>query len=377
MIESREGAGFADAHLHLLAFARTCVERDLGPATCPTVEHVLEALVSVISDGPRASGWVVARGFDDALVAERRLPTRRELDRVCPDVPLRIRHRTGHASLLNSAACRRIDLNLHRIEPDANGDPVLVLEAERAVDAFSGRPPRAELVAGLALAEAHLRRAGIDRVWDATPRTLAARAEFEGLLAEARFSILARTMAAPEERRAEPLDEREVVKILPHDPAAVEPSVALARRRGASVAIHATTAIEVDAATAALQRHAGEAFRDRVEHCTLLSAEQARRIAALGATIVFNPGWLDSRRTKYAEQLRPAEQRALIPMRTALDAGCRIAFGSDAPVDIPNPRRWLTNATTRPDGEAISVEEAWAAATGGGLWDDPSVRTAA
>src|SRR6266404_3325847 len=97
----------SDAHLHLLGFARTFTTPDLGPTACPSIPAFLDAL-RALRNTVRPTGWIVLRGFDDALVRERRLPTRDELDGAVGDVPLRVRHRTGHASVLNSAAFSRL-----------------------------------------------------------------------------------------------------------------------------------------------------------------------------------------------------------------------------------------------------------------------------
>src|SRR5258706_10093209 len=85
-------APLSDAHIHLLGFARTFMTPDLGPSGAPSISALLETL-QAMKRTVRSSGWIVVRGFDDALVRERRLPTRHELDRAVGDVPLRLRHR--------------------------------------------------------------------------------------------------------------------------------------------------------------------------------------------------------------------------------------------------------------------------------------------
>lgn len=147
-----------------------------------------------------------------------------------------------------------------------------------------------------------------------------------------------------------------------------------AHRLGACVAIHATSESEVEAAIGAIERHRSDYIVDRIEHATLLSAEQAERIAAARAVIVTHPGWLVTRSVKYAEQLRPEQRSRLIPLRTAIDRGCRIAFGSDAPVELPDPQLWLRAATQREGNEAISFSAAWEAACGGPLWESDAGR---
>src|SRR4029077_940426 len=63
--------------------------------------------------------WLKAFGCDEALLTERRGPTRQELDEVVPKHPLRLRHQTLHASWLNSRAIRALDLE----KPDFTPPP--------------------------------------------------------------------------------------------------------------------------------------------------------------------------------------------------------------------------------------------------------------
>jgi predicted amidohydrolase YtcJ len=350
------------------------VEPDLGSASCPDLATVLDEVNRALRAGPRDSGWVVARGFDEALVAERRLPRRRELDAACPGSPLRLRHRTGHASLLNTAAFDRLPAPpvTARVEPDDDGLPVLLVGAEAWLTGVVGRPRRVALIAGLREAETMLSGVGIARVWDATPRNLAEIDEFLGLLEDAAFSLAVRWMNTHDAVPKTVGEDWTTVKLFPDQcPAELESRVESAHRSGARVAIHATDESEIEIALGALERHRADGITDRIEHATLLSAEQARRIAALQAVIVTHPGWLVTRRRKYDDQLTAAQRRILIPLRTALACGCRIAFASDAPVERPDPTQWINAATDPSRSESVDLAAAWDAACGGPLWGVP------
>src|SRR5947209_4468562 len=158
---------FVDCHLHLLGYARSLTEPDLGATDCPTIADVLDRLRDV---APRRGGWVVGRGFDDALTSPPRLLECAELDRIFPRTPVRVRHRTGHASLLNSAALAALPPLPAGASIAASNcaAPVMLIGAESWLNSISGRPDRAELVRGLRLADATLARVQISRVWDAS-----------------------------------------------------------------------------------------------------------------------------------------------------------------------------------------------------------------
>lgn len=111
----------------------------------------------------------------------------------------------------------------------------------------------------------------------------------------------------------------------------------------------------------------------RVEHAQFLRPEELSRFAALGVTASVQPEHaLDDRDT--AEVNWPGETARTFPLRSLLDAGARLAFGSDAPVAPLDPWITMSAATTRArdDGrepwhpeQAVSRLEALAASTRG------------
>ena len=71
--------GFIDAHVHPLPMCFFEHNEDLGE--CTSLEEVFDRLSDRAAREP-TDGWVVGMQIDDELLAERRLPTRAELDRV-------------------------------------------------------------------------------------------------------------------------------------------------------------------------------------------------------------------------------------------------------------------------------------------------------
>jgi predicted amidohydrolase YtcJ len=109
--------GFVDPHVHLELYA---VARgravDCRVPGCKTVDDVLDRLSSAVDDVADGD-WLLAYGnlFFDQKLAERRLPTRRQLDRISRTVPIQIAC-GGHTSVLNSKA-----LELAQVERFLNG----------------------------------------------------------------------------------------------------------------------------------------------------------------------------------------------------------------------------------------------------------------
>jgi predicted amidohydrolase YtcJ len=97
--------GFVDPHMHLqhvsLGRGRGVDCRFPG---CATIPDVLDALHSGLAN-VSGDGWLIGYGnlFFDQKIAERRMITRAELDRVSDRVPI-VLHMGGHASVLNTPA---------------------------------------------------------------------------------------------------------------------------------------------------------------------------------------------------------------------------------------------------------------------------------
>ena len=127
--------GFVDVHAHMEVAARTTYQTvDCRAPGCPDVPAVLAKLRSHLGDA--VDGWLVGQAnlFFDQKLAEKRLPTRAELDSVSTDVAIVVRA-GGHVSVLNSRALERAGIDrdyraadysitgMPTVERDADGEP--------------------------------------------------------------------------------------------------------------------------------------------------------------------------------------------------------------------------------------------------------------
>jgi hypothetical protein len=100
--------GFVDGHSHFMSLVdvRTqalCASPPAGP--CTTVADVTAALKGVQERRKLGPGrFVMGFGYDPELLAERRAPTRQELDAAFPENPVILVHVSGHGAMLNSRA---------------------------------------------------------------------------------------------------------------------------------------------------------------------------------------------------------------------------------------------------------------------------------
>ena len=107
--------GFVDAHCHLFATAAAMQGVDCGPPRASSLALIQEALHRR-AEATAPGRWVRGFGYDDLALAELRHPTRWELDLVAPQHPVRLDHRSGHASVLNSLGLEAA--GIHRDTPD-------------------------------------------------------------------------------------------------------------------------------------------------------------------------------------------------------------------------------------------------------------------
>ena len=134
--------GFIDAHGHYPGSGIYAVFADLNSPPIGPVE-TLDDLVARLKEQAERTGsgdWVLGMNYDDTLLAERRHPTRADLDRVASDRPVAAIHISGHLAAVNGAGLAALGFGDDAPDPegghlrrDADGVPDGVLE-ETAMD---------------------------------------------------------------------------------------------------------------------------------------------------------------------------------------------------------------------------------------------------
>ena len=100
--------GFVDGHSHFMSLIDVqtqalCASPPMGP--CKSVADVIAALKAVQEQRKLGPGkFVMGYGYDPELLAEKRAPSRQELDAAFPDNPVIVVHVSGHGAMLNSKA---------------------------------------------------------------------------------------------------------------------------------------------------------------------------------------------------------------------------------------------------------------------------------
>ena len=132
--------GLIDTHMHLLWTGLAHVLLDLAGER--SIEGIVAATRAWADAHPEAPWVVSADGWEIEDIAERRLPTRDELDRACPDRPVLIL-RCGHEGAANSAALALSGLTGGTPDPPGGR---LGRDADGRLTGVLVEPPAIELV---------------------------------------------------------------------------------------------------------------------------------------------------------------------------------------------------------------------------------------
>ncbi|HSW19573.1 MAG TPA: amidohydrolase, partial [Ramlibacter sp.] len=142
--------GLYDAHSHLSYAGARSFQVDLNSPPIGRVSSIDQMITALQAhrDKMPAGAWITGSGYDDTLIAEKRHPTRADLDRVSTTQPIYIQHVSGHLSVANSVALAQAGVTAATPNPaggvirkDAQGQPNGVLEETAAKLVEKVKPP--------------------------------------------------------------------------------------------------------------------------------------------------------------------------------------------------------------------------------------------
>ena len=104
--------GFIDAHGHMGYVGQNAAMAQLQPPPVAGVTNIAD-LQQVLRNYKRPSEMplLIGNGYDDSQLAERRHPTRADLDAVSETMPILIFHVSGHFASMNSAMIKLVGYN--------------------------------------------------------------------------------------------------------------------------------------------------------------------------------------------------------------------------------------------------------------------------
>jgi predicted amidohydrolase YtcJ len=384
--------GFNDAHLHLFSLIRKLLSIDLSPASVHSIADIKEAIRRRALSTPPGK-WLSGTDYNEFYLAEKRHPTREDIDGAAPDHPVVLSHRSLHACVLNSRALALAGITGDteeppgaRIERDpATGEPNGILYEmlgyirSRVMPPFTGD----EMAEGAARADRHLLSGGITSIQEATvSNDLKRWRTVSELKKEGRLHSRVRMMAGyPARRQFEKAglktgsgDDRMglgAVKIMVtmatgrlNPPLDELKRLALeSHRAGFQLACHAEEEAVVAAVTEALEYVDSHAKvmgrRHRIEHCSECPPYLLERLKKLGAVIITHPASLYYSGERYLATVPESQLPWLYRIKSPLESGLIVAAASDAPVAPVNPLVGIYGAVTRQaeSGQVLLPEE--------------------
>lgn len=117
--------GFVDCHEHPILLSHCLEEISCLPPNVTSIEElksrVAEERERLIADGvkpDKSDKWIIGWGCDEGKYPEKRLPTRWDLDEVCPDFPVTLVRTCEHIRCCNSLALKMAGIDENTENPD-------------------------------------------------------------------------------------------------------------------------------------------------------------------------------------------------------------------------------------------------------------------
>jgi predicted amidohydrolase YtcJ len=395
--------GLTDAHLHLKYYALSLQKLD-----CET--DTLEACLARVAERAQTvppGEWILGHGWNQNVWGG--WPTAAQLDRVAPRHPVYLTAKSLHASWANTAALQLAKISAATPDPpagqiqrDAHGAPsgVLLESASQLVSDLVPEPDGEALADAIEQAQRVLWELGLTGVHDFDRRD--SFMALQSLHAQGRLRLRV-TKNIPVEllEHAVALGLRTgfgddwlrigSVKVFmdgalgPRTAAMFQPYLTEPANRGilnldgeqlfefgrraADVGLGLTVHAIGDRANHEVlnayeqlrgyERKRGlPALRHRIEHVQVLHPQDAGRLAELNVVASMQPVHATSD-MRMADQYWGERSRLAYAWRTQLQAGTHLAFGSDAPVESPNPFRGLHAALTRRRADGTPGPDGW------------------
>jgi predicted amidohydrolase YtcJ len=343
--------GLHDHHIHVAATAAAIASVRCGPPEVTDARSFAAAL-RVPGDG-----WLRGTGYHESVAG---MPDAAMLDRIVPDRPVRIQHRSGRMWFVNSAG-------LAALCAGREAPPGLDRATGRLFDADAWlRESLGGTLPSFAAVGAMLARVGVTGLTEMSPANDARVARHfavehasgalpQRILLAGNFALSAEDMAPGLVLGAAKLHLHEAD--LPSLADAIAFTQA-AHSHGRAVAVHCATEVEL-IFTLAMFADAGVAPGDRIEHASVAPDFAIDEIARLGLAVVSQPHFIAERGDAYLRDVEPEQVPLLYRLRAFIAAGVPLAAGSDAPFGGTDPWIAMAAAVSRRtrDGAPIGADE--------------------
>jgi hypothetical protein len=378
--------GLIDAHGHVLGLGFSALQLDLvGTSSLDDLKRRLRTYAV----GHPDARWIIGRGWNQELWPDKRFPTAADLDSVVSDRPVVLERVDGHAIVINGAAMKAAGITARTQSPPGgrieNG--LFVDNAMALINKAVPPPTPADNDEALAKAQEILLGNGVTGVgamstsradWDSMERAGdAGRLQVRMIVYADGFYPLEEVLTPPPWLFGDRLrlvgvklyadgalgsrgawlkqpyaDKPETRGLQFHSDAEMLKLAEEAGGAGFQVATHAIG----DAANAQiisvyeqLSKKYGRGRRWRIEHFQIVDPADIPRLAPAGIIASMQPTHQTSDRLMAEKRLGLNRLAGAYAWQSVLKSGAKLAFGTDFPVESPNPFPGLSAAISRQD----------------------------
>ena len=390
--------GLTDAHAHLYGLGELKVTLDLTGV--PSLADALRRIGAYAGENTSAP-WIIGFGWNQVLWPVREFPTARDIDAVVGDRPVWLERIDGHAAWANSVALGLAGIDDDTPDPvggkiirdeDGHATGVLVDKAMALVQQHIPPPDKDYTRRAYRKAFDTLLPLGVTAVHDAGISIPQAEV-LMSMADNGELDIRVYAMLSSSEENIESLgkpirqygndrldiasvkiysdgalgsrgaallepysDDAENLGLPFWTQAELEAQVRMANDAGFQACIHAigdrAVRMSLDAYDA-VQDGAPSPLRNRIEHVQIVAPRDFSRFAELGVIASIQGVFATSDMNMAEDRVGAERLRGAYAWRRLLDAGARIANGSDFPVELPNPFHGLYATVTRQDRSGL------------------------
>jgi predicted amidohydrolase YtcJ len=377
--------GFIDAHVHPFGAGHALTVIDLKGLRKEDILHKVAKKVKEIKDGE----WIEGAGWDQGFWEKKTFPTRYELDVIAPNNPVMLTRIDGHSAWYNSMALRQYNITKDTKDPeggrimrDAQGEPtgILIDAAMNLIrrDAYQGDRRAKEGYIKLAMEQykswgvTGIHDAGADkqsleiykklikeagltvRVYamvsadsDAFPEYLSRGPEiglgdnfltirsikilFDGALGSRGALLFEPYSDSPDTTGLQLIKENKAYSIIKKS-----------LEKGFQVCIHAigdkANHMVLGLYQKALKENPVKDHRLRIEHVSIIQHQDVLNMKQMNVIASMQPIFIGEYGRWAEDRLGPQRVKNVLAFRRLLDAGVKIAAGTDTPAsDTGNP----------------------------------------
>jgi predicted amidohydrolase YtcJ len=418
--------GFNDAHVHIGGAGADMLSVRLNGVA--SIEELQKRVADAVAQHQEGE-WITGSGWDHTLWADKKFPTKQELDAVAPKNPVFLTHVSGHVAVANTLALVHGEIKRDTpnppggmIERDAAGAATGMLEEESAMSLVSARIPDLKSDQrrhGIQMVLADAAKNGVTSAQDFSDwsdflvyvqlkeegkltlritewlpfllptndllnmraqggttdpwlRTGALKAFTDGALGSRTAALLAPYS-----------DDPSTSGILTNDPDKLRAMAIERDKAGFQLNFHAigdrANRVALDVFEAVAKANGPRDRRDRVEHAQVVAPEDLPRFARLKVIASMQPSHETTDMRWAGARIGPDRAKGAYAWASLEKSGAHLAFGTDYPVEPINPLRGLYACVTRelPNGgpaggwqpqEKISLDDCIRAYTSGSAY---------